>query len=150
DRSKQKNLDWHSRMVVTWDAANRRFTYQIDVHHDGTGDDAWITFVDGWFEAAHTARRGVGFVELKTAAVRAALFDPDVGMLDHLEITYDTVDDPTSIAMTVTSLPDATSAAPATIVYTYRATAAGQGQMTFDLFANVIPGPAIEDMRVVS
>jgi hypothetical protein len=151
DRSTGKNLDWHTRMVVEWDAAQARFAYHIDVHHDGTADDAWITFIDGWFEASHTARRGVGFVELQTAAVRAAGLDvSNLGMLDHLEIDYDTVNDPTSIEMTVTSLPDPASAAPATIFYTYRATAAGQGQMTFDLFANVVAGPAIEDMRVVS
>jgi hypothetical protein len=53
--------------------------------------------------------------------------------------------------MHVTNLPDPGSADPAAhLDYHYRESAAGQGEMTFDLFKNVIPGPAVEDMRVVS
>jgi hypothetical protein len=75
----------------------------------------------------------------------------DLGELDHLEIDYDTLGDPITITMNVANLPDPTTPDPAgKVVYTYQGNAEGQGEMTFDLFANSVPGPAIEDMRVVS
>jgi hypothetical protein len=154
-KSPTKNPGWQTRMIVSLGQVKPdQFDYEIAVHHTGVGaaDTDWPDFIVGSFQAGHTARRGTGHVELRTAAVRAEGFDvSDLGMLDHLEIDYDTLDDPTQITMHVTNLPDPASADPGTQVsYAYRANAAGQGEMTFDLFANVIPGPAIEDMRVVS
>jgi hypothetical protein len=154
DRTKMKNLDWETRMIVQRDDVTpEQFDYEIAVHHQGAADTDWPVILQGWFRAGQTARRGVGHVELVTAAVRAEGLDvSDLGMLDHLEIDYDTLDDPASIQMSVTDLPDPTSAnPPAKVTYEYKANAAGQGQMTFDLFANIIPvTPAVEDMRVVS
>lgn len=153
DRAKMKNLDWQTRMIVSRDQAIAdRFDYEIAVHHVAGADTDWPLLVRGWFQAGHTARRGVGHVELVTAAVRAEGLDvSDLGMLDHLEIDYDTLDDPITITMNVANLPDpSTTDPPAKVIYTYRSNAEGQGEMTFDLFGQFVPGPATEDVRVVS
>jgi hypothetical protein len=155
DRTKMKNLDWQIRMIVSRDqVVADRFDYEIAVHHIGLADTDWPVFIRGWFQAGHTARRGTGHVELVTADVRAEGLDvSDLGMLDHLEIDYDTLDEPITIKMNITDLPDPATMAPApTLTYTYRANAAGQGEMTFDVFADLImvtPG-TIEHMRVTS
>ena len=150
---KTKNPDWQTKMTVSRDqTVADQFDYEIDVHKDGNADDDWPTFIDGHFQAGQTARRGMGHVELVTAKVRAEGLDvSDLGMLDHLEIDYDTLADPVTIDMTITDLADPASADPApVVVYSYSRTAAGRGEMVFDIFANIITGPAIEDMRVTS
>ena len=153
DPKKMKNLDWQTRMIVSRDqTVADRFDYEIDVHKDGNADTDWPTFISGFFDTAHTARRGVGHVELDTAKVRAEGLDvSDLGMLDNLKIDYQTVGDPLTINMTITDLPDPATSDPApVVVYSYKANAAGRGQMVFDIFANIITGPAVEDMRVTS
>lgn len=155
DPKKMKNLDWQTRMIVSRDmTVADRFDYEIDVHKDGNADTDWPTFISGYFQASHTARRGMGHVQLATAAVRAEGLDvSDLGTLDHLEIVYDTFDSPLTINMTVTDLPDPTTNDPAPVLtYAYTANAAGQGQMTFDLYGQLIggAGTAIEHMNVTS
>jgi hypothetical protein len=153
DKTKLKNLNWQMRVVVERDqTVADRFDYYIDVHKDGNADTDWPTFVSGFFDSGHTARRGVGHLVLDTAKVRAEGLDvSDLGMLDNLTIDYDTLDDPLTIDMTINDLPVAGSADPGSIVvYSYSQTAAGQGEMIFDLIGNLIAGPAIEDLRVTS
>jgi hypothetical protein len=154
DQSKGKNLDWQTRMIVSRDELEpSQFDYEIAVHHIGQADTDWPVFIRGSFQAIHTARRGKGHVELLTADVRAEGLDvTDLGMLDHLEIDYQTLDEPLSITMNLLNLPDPTTHDPAPmIVYKYRANATGQGEMTFDLYGNLIPvTPQIEHMQVVS
>ncbi len=153
DKTKLKNLNWQMRVVVLRDqTVADRFDYEIDVHKDGNSDLDWPTFVGGFFDSGHTARRGVGHLVLDTVKVRAEGLDvSDLGMLDNLTIDYDTLDDPLTIDMTIKDLPVAGSADPGSIVvYSYSQTAAGQGEMIFDLIGNLIAGPAIEDLRVTS
>jgi hypothetical protein len=154
DQTKGKNLDWQTRMIVSRDQVMPdQFDYEISVHHDGSADTDWPVFIRGWFQASHTARRGVGHVELVTADVRAEGLDvSDLKMLDHLEIDYDTFAEPLSITMNLLNLPDPASSDPAPMIkYAYRSNAAGQGEMTFDLFGNVITiTPQAEHMRVFS
>jgi hypothetical protein len=153
DRAQMKNLDWQTRMIVSFDeTVADQFDYEIDMHRDGNADTDWPTFMSGHFEAGHTARRGVGHVELDTAKVRAEGLDAsDLGMLDDLVVDYATVADPITIDMTITDLADPASTNPApVVVYHYSGFAGGQGKMVFDLLGNVIPGPATEDMRVTS
>jgi hypothetical protein len=153
DRAQKINLDWKMRMIMSRDlTVPDQFDYEIDAHEDGTSDLAWIVYVRGSFLAGQTARRGTGHVELVTAGLRAAGFDVSgLGQLDNLVIDYNTLGDPISVNMTVTDLPTAGSSDPASqVLYGYEATAAGQGQMTFDLIGQLIAGPAIEDLRVTS
>jgi hypothetical protein len=158
DRAKNKNLDWQTRMMMNRDLmVADQFDYEIAVHHLGNADLDWPVFIRGWFQASQTARRGTGHVELVTADVRAEGLDvSDLGMLDHLEIDYDTLADPLLVKMTITNVRDPLDPSPpAMIVYTYKAKPDGQGQMTFDLFANIIPTPPpateqMEHMNVTS
>ncbi|HEX4404651.1 MAG TPA: hypothetical protein VH560_07475 [Polyangia bacterium] len=153
DQTNLKNLNWQMRVVVSRDqVVADRFDYEIDVHKDGNADTDWPTFVGGFFDSGHTARRGVGHLLLDTAKVRAEGLDvSDLGMLDNLTIDYDTLDDPLTIDMTIVDLPVAGSADPgAMVVYSYSQTAAGRGELIFDLIGNLIAGPAIEDLRVTS
>jgi hypothetical protein len=155
DPAKMKNLDWSTRMIVWRDDVHpdSQFDYEIDVHKDGNGDLDWPTLIQGWFQVGHTARRGVGHVELVTAAARAEGLDlTDLQMLDHLEIDYDTFDDPISVTMHITELPTPGSTDPAaTATFVYKGNPGGQGEMTFDLVANLpMTGPAIEDLKVTS
>jgi hypothetical protein len=154
DRAKLKNLDWETRMIVSRDDADpTQFDYEIAVHHVGAADTDWPVLLRGWFQVGMTARRGKGHVELVTASARAEFFDTsDLGMLDHLEIDYDTVSDPVMVTMHITDLPAAGSTDPApTAAFTYLQNAVGQGQMTFDLVGNfILLTPAVEDMRITS
>jgi hypothetical protein len=154
DKTKLKNLNWQMRVVVSRDQmVADRFDYEIDVHKDGNADTDWPAFVSGFFDSGHTARRGVGHLLLATAQVRAEGLDvSDLGMLDKLTIDYDTLDDPLTIDMTIKDLPVAGSADPGSmVVYSYSQTAAGQGEMIFDLIGNIITTTsAIEDLRVTS
>jgi hypothetical protein len=154
DQSKGKNLDWQTRMIVSRNEIDpSQFDYEIDVHHIGQADTDWPTFIRGSFQAIHTARRGNGHVEIVTADVRAEGLDvSDLGMLDHLAIGYQTLDEPLSITMNLVNLPDPTTHDPAPmIIYAYLANAEGQGQMTFDLFGNLIKvTDQPEHMQVVS
>jgi hypothetical protein len=139
DRRQMKNLDWQTRLIISRSAVvASRFDYEIAAHKVGTADTEWPIFLRGWFQATKIPRRGMGHVELVTANVRAAGMDvSDLGMLDHLEIDYDTLDTPVWIKMTITNLPLPLQSAPM-IVYEYLATEA-QGQMTFDVYGDVIP-----------
>ena len=153
DQTQLRNRDWWTRMIMRRDLDNpQQFDYEISVHKIGNGALDWPVLIRGWFLAGQTARKGNGHVELVTADARAEGMDlTDLGMLDHLEIDYDTAADPLWVAMTVTSLPAPGSAdPPPMLVYTYKANAAGQGQMTFDLYANLVAGPAIEDLNVTA
>ncbi len=154
DQTKLKNLNWRMRVVVSRDqVVADRFDYEIDVHEDGNADMDWPTFVGGFFDSGHTARRGVGHLLLDTAKVRTEGLDvSDLGMLDNLTIDYDTLDDPLTIDMTINDLPVAGSADPGSkVIYSYSETAAGQGEMIFDLIGNIImTTTAVEDLRVTS
>jgi hypothetical protein len=153
DKTKLKNLNWQLRVIVARDSTVAdRFDYEIDVHKDGNADTDWPAFVSGFFDAGHTARRGVGQLLLDTAKGRAEGLDvSDFGALDNLTIKYDTLDDPLTIDMTINDLPAAGSPDPGSmVVYSYSQAAAGQGEMIFDLIGNLIAGPAIEDLRVTS
>ena len=153
DRAKMKNLDWETKMIVSRDVTDLgRFDYEISAHHDGAADTDWPVLISGWFQVGKTARRGMGHVELVTATARAEGYDTsDLGTLDHLEIDYDTSADPVMVTMHITDLPAAGSTDPApTAAFTYAQNASGQGEMTFDLVGNLIPGPAVEDLRITS
>jgi hypothetical protein len=156
DRAKDRNPDWQTRMIVRRDLVEpNQFNYEIAVHENGTADTLWYAFIRGSFHTSETARRGTGYVELVTADVRAAGMDvTNLENLDRVRIDYDTVavDAPISIKMTWVALPDPLSQAPAPmIVYQYKATLDGQGQMTFDLYGNfILVSDAQEHMNVTT
>jgi hypothetical protein len=152
------NLDWQRRMLMWRDMLDPNvFDFEIAVHKLGTFDTNWPVLVRGSFDAGKTARQGKGHLEVILADVRAAGFDvSDWKMLDHLEIDYKkpfpaTAADPIHIAMMITNLPDPMNPG-STAMYDYQATDEGQGQMTFDVFGQLIGLPAspIEHMNITS
>lgn len=152
DRNQARNTDWQTRMIISRDLVEpEQFNYEISVHRNGTAETLWYVFIRGSFHTSETARRGTGYIELVTADVRAAGFDvSDLEMLDRLRIDYDTVDDPVWINVTYVGLAEAGGPAPM-IVYEYKSTSAGQGQMTFDLYGDLIAlTPAQEHWNVTS
>jgi hypothetical protein len=155
-----KNLDWQRRMMMWRDVMNPNILdFEIAVHKIGTSDLLWPAFVSGSFAPGETASQGQGHLAVVLADVRAAGLDvSDWNMLDHLEIDYRrpvpaTVADPVHIAMRITDLPaDPMNPAP-TVTYDYQATGEGQGQMTFDVYADlvVVPPPdQIEHVNITS
>jgi hypothetical protein len=143
-----KNLDWQRRMIMTRDALDPNvFDFEIAVHKIGAADTDWPVFIRGSFDAGKTARQGSGHLEVITVDVRAEGLDlTDWNKVDHLEIDYKApvpapASDPIHIAIKLTNLdPTPNDAMPApTMTYDYQATDEGQGQMTFDLFANSVP-----------
>ncbi|HVZ71826.1 MAG TPA: hypothetical protein VHJ20_05565 [Polyangia bacterium] len=148
DAKQTKNLDWQTRLIISRDMlVATAFDFELGVHEIGTADTAWFDLIRGTFDAGTTASAGTGHIEIVLAAARAAGFDAsDWGNIDHVEIDYrnprpTTDGDPIHIAMHITDLDDdATDALPApTAAYDYRETAEEQGQMTFDVFANIVP-----------
>jgi hypothetical protein len=153
DRSKGVNLDWKTRMIMTRDLTVKdQFDYEIDVHKDGSSELEWLVFIRGTFMSGLTARRGMGHVELVTADVRAAGLDvSDLGVLDSLVIDYRRLPILTTVDMTITDLPAAGSTDAPMVLFHYKQTATGRGQMIFDLIGNLVTtGPAIEDVQVTS
>jgi hypothetical protein len=153
ERDRLVNQDWWTRMTVRRNLDDpAQFDYEIAVHKAGNSDLDWPVVISGSFKSGETARRGRGHIQLTTAKARSEgmIF---VGMetIDHVEIDYDTVSDPVSIQMTITALPPLVGTdPPAMLVYGYRANAAGQGQMTFDVYGNVLTGPAVEHVNVTA
>jgi hypothetical protein len=154
DAKKAVNRDWWTRMIMRRNLDDPdQFDYEISVHKLGNGALDWPVLIRGSFLAGQTARRGTGHVELVTSGARAEGMDlTDFGTLDHLEINYDTVHDPVVVEETITALPETGSVdPPPVLVFTYKANAVGQGQMTFDLFVNIEnTGPALEDINVTA
>jgi hypothetical protein len=154
ERGRLVNRDWWTKMTVRRNLDDPdQFDYEISVHELGNGDLDWPVIISGWFKAGGTARRGRGHIELVTAKARAEGY-VFVGLetLDHLEIDYDTVSDPAWVKMTITGLPPVLgNDPPPVVVFAYSANAAGQGQMTFDVFGNIpMTGPATEHVNITA
>jgi hypothetical protein len=143
---------WQVRMIITRSATDPAlFLYEIDFHLAGGADTDWPAILSGQFQVDGTARRGTGSFDVTTAALLAEGLDPGFGKLDHMHVNYSTRAFPVTVAMHVWNLPDPTMPnAVAEAMYQYEAAADGQGQMTFDLFGNLVPGPLDEQVTVTS
>lgn len=143
---------WQVRMIVSRVPEDPGlFTYELAFHRDGGADTDWPIFLHGQFQVGGSARRGTGTFDVQTAALRTEGFDFGTSMLDQLSVDYSTVDFPVKVTMHVWNLPDPLMPNAATAAtYTYEAAADGQGQMTFTLFGNLVPGPQDEQVMVVS
>src|SRR5262249_20596334 len=130
-----------------------RFHYQLSFHRVGASDLDWPILLDGWFLAGQTVRQGMGHFDLMTGPVRGEGLDPNLGLLDHMAVDYDTGVDPITIKMDIYSLADpAKTDGPTHFMYDYAAAQDGRHEMTFELVANVVPGPdaLIETVDVTS
>jgi hypothetical protein len=143
---------WLARMMIWRDSTDpSQLDYDIAFHKAGGADTDWPELLTGWFRAGQTVRRGRGHFEIDTATLRAEGFDPNLGLLDHMTVDYDTGGDPVVVQMDITNLPDPTNAAALlSAAYDYASALDGRRQMTFDFAANIVPGPMIETTRVIS
>jgi hypothetical protein len=114
-----------------------------------------IILIAGTFDARGGIRGGTGAFDVTTDVARASGIALDLGFLDKLHVDYDTitdtVTDPIMVHMEVTHLdnplkPDEIKSA----VYDYGETRDHRGAMSFDFWANSIPGPAVEKFHVTS
>jgi hypothetical protein len=134
---------WQAKMVITREPDLSKFDYEISFHRAGGPDTDWTPLLTGWFEAGATARRGLGHFAITTAALRAEGLDPNLGLLDHMEVDYSTAMDPVTISMDITSLPDPTNAAAIlSATYDYAAAQDGRHEMNFGFVSDLVPGPA--------
>jgi hypothetical protein len=147
---KQPGWDW--KLTVSHDDPQSTvFGYELDVENTADPAGGWLTFLTGSFDATLGVRKGSGTLAMDTSKLTPAGFPFDQGTAPFttLTVTYETLDTPTSVTMTIDRMADATNAV-SSVVYTYAAQADGSGQMSFTLTGNFIAGPAIETVAVVS
>jgi hypothetical protein len=96
-------------------------------------------------------RRGQGHIEVNTKPLRDAGVDPDLGFLDNLTVDYTTSEFPIDVKLMFTNLPNPLKTDdPMQGTYEYAVQSNGQGALTYDWVADVIPGPAIDELLVTS
>jgi len=135
--------------------ADGSFSYAFNLEPLGAGGSAWLSLITGNFTPSPGVRRGAGSFTLTTAALRAAgfPFDPGLGKLDTLMVTYQTKDFPISVVMNLVSFPNYPTDLVTTnsVHYEYGAQADGSGAMKFTMTGNLIPiTSAIEVVQVTS
>src|SRR5580704_14478579 len=145
-------VGWDWRLTVSHDDPQSTvFSYELDVENTADLAQGWLTFVTGSFDASEGVRKGTGSMTVTTDALTKAGFPFDQGTapFDMLTVNYSTLSYPITVDMTIDRTADATN--PVTsVVYSYLGQADASGQMSFTLTGNLVPGPAIETVAVVS
>jgi hypothetical protein len=145
-------VGWDWQLTVSHDDPQSTvFTYELDVENTADLAQGWLTFVSGRFDASEGVRKGNGSMTVTTDALSAAGFPFDQGTapFDMLTVNYSTLSYPITVDMTIARMADATNAV-TSVVYSYAGQADGSGQMSFTLTGNLVAGPAIETVAVVS
>ena len=145
----KKQPGWMIRMLM--ERKDATFTYWLEFQPASDPSSEWLWLIRGSYAATGGVRRGQGQITVDTSALRAAGVDPDLGFLDHLTVDYTTSEFPIDVQLTFMSFanpmkPDD----PTQGRYEYAVQSNGQGALTYDYFANVIPGPAIDEVLVTS
>jgi hypothetical protein len=145
-------VGWDWRLIVSHDdPQSTTFTYELDVENTVDTSAGWLTFVTGSFDATEGVRKGMGSMTVTTDPLAKAGFPFDQGAAPFtmLTVTYSTLSYPITVDMTIDRTADALN--PVTsVVYRYAGQADGSGQMSFTLTGNLVAGPAIETVAVVS
>jgi hypothetical protein len=147
-----KHVGWDWQLIVSHDdPQSTEFSYELDVENTADTSAGWLTFVTGSFGATEGVRKGMGSMTVTTKALTNAGFPFDQGTapFDILTVNYSTLSYPITVDMTIDRTADATNAV-ASVVYSYAGQADGSGQMSFTLTGNLVAGPAIETVAVVS
>jgi len=150
----QNHPGWQWELIVRRDpAAPTAFTYLLQAQNPAAAT-GWVAFVTGSFDAAGGATQGTGQVRADFATLATAHFplDAKTAALADISISYqnfDTPGSPTQVAMTIDSAnPDANGVTSISIVYEILTDRSGQ--MAFTLTGNLVPGPALETVQVIS
>jgi hypothetical protein len=141
-----EDAGWRWRFVMTRDD-DTRFDYRMELQPNGAGDDAWIAFITGYFDASVGVRRGNGQFLVDFTTLRAAgyPFANDDSNLAFVQVAYSTAAFPTSVAMMFGGV-DGT-----TVELAYGAQADGSGALAFTMTGNLIElTPAIETLDVTA
>jgi hypothetical protein len=147
-----KQIGWDWQLTVSHDDPQSTvFSYELDVENTNAATPIWLPFLTGTFDAQAGVRKGTGNMTMNTTDISAAGFPFDQGTVPFtsLTVTYETLSYPIHVSMTIVREPDATNQV-SSVVYNYLAQADGSGQMSFTLTGNLIAGPAIETVAVVS
>jgi hypothetical protein len=147
-----QQIGWDWRLIVSHDDPQSTvFTYELDVENTADTSAGWLTFVSGSFDASEEVRKGNGSMKVTTQPLTDAGFPFDQGTAPFtmLTVTYSTLNYPITVDMEIDRTADALN--PVTsVVYSYLGQADGSGQMSFTLTGNLVIGPAIETVAVVS
>lgn len=151
----EKHPGWQARMILKRDEVDpRRFDYELAFHVAGGADTDWPVLLTGSFEAARTARRGMGEFRLDTAALRARGWDfiaDKMETLDAMTVTYSTETVPVTVGMHLAALPDPLKPDAVTAIdYAYRGTVEGRGHIDYALTGNFIAGPVVDVLTLTS
>jgi hypothetical protein len=140
---------WMIRMLMT--RAGTTFTYHLQFQPASDPSSGWLSLIDGFYAVTGGVRRGQGQIKVVTAPLRAAGVDPDLGFLDQLTVDYTTSEFPIDVKLMFTNLPNPLKTDdPMQGTYEYAVQSNGQGALTYDYFADVIPGPMIDEVLVTS
>jgi hypothetical protein len=151
----ERELGWQWRFVIHRDTATPElFTYELQFQRIGDASDAWINFVNGMFEAAGGARRGVGAFHIDTAMLRQAAYPFDSGgrRMKTIDVEYSTRAFPISVLVDFVQYADDTLAATNSFQYEYGAKEDGQGAMKFVISGPdlILPGGMIDVLSVTT
>jgi hypothetical protein len=150
----QNHAGWQWELTVNRDASTpTTFMYALQARNLAIMPD-WVPFLSGEFDAAGGASQGNGQVKADFAALLAAQFplDAKTAALADITIAYqnlDTSGSPTQVSMTIDSASSDPNA-PTSLSIEYEILADQSGQMAFTLTGNLVPGPAIETVQVLS
>lgn len=147
------NLGWRGEMQINRDesAPAAKFVYWFGFVPTASPGDPPLHVIDGSFQIGGSVREGHGTLNIVTKDARAAGINLNLGLLDHMEVTYDVLGPAVSVHMEITNLPNPLK--PDDILmatYDYAVIADGRGAMTFQFMANAVPGPAVETFRLTS
>ena len=148
---------WIFEMTKNVDVSPVRFEYTLSLIPPSgvalSGGGASSVVIGGYFEAAGSARLGVGQLELTpTEARTAGATFGDLDTLDELSIKYDTRGPSRQVTMFIQNVPPADPTASATsATYDYALDEAGVGTMTFVVVQDIVPGPlGLETLSIKS
>lgn len=147
------NPDWRGEMQISRDpgAAMPSFGYWFGFVPATSPGDLPLQILTGSFQFGSSLREGHGTLAITTDKARAAGITVNLGLLDHMEVTYDVTGPTVSVHMDITNLPNPLK--PDDIMqaaYDYAVVADGRGAMRFTFMANAVPGPAVETLRLTS
>ncbi|MFP2928760.1 hypothetical protein ACLESO_26900 [Pyxidicoccus sp. 3LG] len=140
-----KNPGFDVRFVMERDAV--RFDYRLEYRRTGEDDLQWWPFLSGFFLADAGIRKGTGEVSLDVKRARQENLRNDLGLLDRLDILYQTKALPTRVELAFTPLGSQTEP----IRYIYREAEGGLGEMTFRVPGmDLVLGGRLEDVELTT
>ena len=145
-----ENPGWRGEMQIVH-SSPARVDYWFGLVPVASPGDLPLRIIEGSFQFGANLREGHGEMNVTTDKARAAGVTLNLGLLDHMEVTYDVMGPTVAVHMNITNLPNPLKADDIRqATYDYAVVADGRGAMTFTFMANAVPGPAVETFRLTS